>query len=759
MNNPTLPHSKPHPMAKKASLNTCTLSHFLQNSDFQQFLTALPSFMSSSLHVSFSVTPSLLSTFLQTLSHLSEHTLKRTLFLFKHICKSKHKLLKDNFLLSTCSFPFSQLLILILSLLHSIQSTNCNIVEFADKKSLSLLQRDMADYIAKLFHSELLSLAEVELLIKFILAINDTSSIKTTVEKGIIASINLFLLILPKLHKANVQSQLKQQFISNYVALLHSKANSSLNFVYALSKTTLLLKLLNAIGDCESAKTEIIALLTFIYAFKLRQTHLSFIYRSMKSHIANVNDVQVDKFVALLKLISNQMSFFTELNAKEKQPKVTYEIESGFVFGEANPDKTDKIGFTYGPVVFPQNKPMVSIMLKFQPFDTASNEYRPIFTMKHNTHQTPKLMLYQHQSSLYVKIFNSEQSSTETPFSSEGSVLIAKTLQPNEPCFVVMSSCVSGVIKKRRSLLCYVNSAKHKKDIPFTLEFPDSNYAVDIDVGHYVHANKRRYAFYGVIGAIEVFNTSIDAKFCEGMDKNVILYTYFIDNSTDKPSDSEVNAYYSCSACQHPSTNHISNLINTYKLADTLVSAISPTTALNPIHKDKKVIPNYTYYNPANTNAKLTFKAVPIPENGLVFPFTKTRRFVDTFMQNEGIDYLVLCFELTYHMHLNLAQQTPQQSTADVYAHIYTVIESVLDFVCKLLEDETYTELSKEKYSRVFFACSKLMFKVSSYVLMFIYVNIARKPQRRSVRCCARPQVGSSEPVASRSAICSTRYT
>ena len=720
---------KPRLIAKKSPLNTYNLSHYLQNSDFPQFLSALPSFISSSLNISFSITPSLLSTFLQSLSNLSEQSVKQLSFLLKHITKSKHKLIKRNFLLSTCSFPFTELIIFILSFLQNIQSTNCSIIEFADKKSVQLLQRDINDYIAKLFQRELLSLSDVELLIKFIYVINDTSTIKTTVEKGIIPSINLFLLILPKLNKTNIQSQLKQQFISNYISLLHNKANSNLNFLYALSKTTQLFKLLNIISDYETSKNEIISLLTFIYAFKLRQTHLSSIYKSMKSSIVNVNDVQVDKFISLLKLITNQIHFFNELIAKESQSEMRYDIESGFVFNEANADKTDKIGFTYGPIAFPQNKPIISVMFTFQPFDTTSNEYRPLFTMKHSTHQTPMMMLYQHQSSLYVKLFNTDaetNNNAESPFtgSTVRDVVVAKNLQRNEPYFVVLSCCKSGLLGKKRSLYCYVSNSKDKKEMPFTLEFAsNTNAVVDVDVGHYTHNNTKRYVFYGVIGAIEIFNNTIDPKFCESMDKNFLLYKYFIDNYIDKQSDNEINLYYSCSANQRPNMDFIFEKINSFHFTDTLVSVISPLTVLNPIHKDKKVIPNYTYYNTANTNAKFTFKAVPIPENGFVFPFTKSFHFVDTFMQNEGIDYLILCFELVCLMHLSIiAQQQQHSAVSAVYVHVYTVIESVLEVVCELLQHETYTERSKEKYSRVFFSCSKLIFKVSSYVILCLYM-------------------------------------
>ena len=721
---------------KKSLLNTCNLSHYLQNSDLPHFLTSLPTFISTTLHTSFSLTSSFQSTFLNSLSTLSEPAIKHLSFLLKHITKSKHKLIKHNFLLSTRSFPFTEFILFILSFLHNIQTTNITIVEFADKKSIQLLQRDINEYIAKLFQSELLTLSDVKLLINFIYAINDNpTSIKNTIEKGVTPSFNLFLIILTKLNKTNVDPALKQQFISNYVKLLYNKANSNLNFLYALSKTTQLFKLLNVISDYEISKNEIITLLTFIYAFKLRQTHLSNIYKGMKSAIANVNDVQVDKFVSLLKLITNQIHFFMELHKKEQQPEMKCGIESGFVFNnEVSGDKMEKVGFTYGPITFKESKPVISVMFTFQPFDTTSDEYRTLFSVKHNKTQATMLMLYQHKSKLYIKQFNVDQdvnssSSEDTPFTPHGAV-IGENLQCNEMYFVVLSCTKPNFIGKKRTLYCYISNAKGKKEIPFILDFTNNNSkdknkdkdnaVIDIDVGYYYSSNnKHRYVYYGIIGAIEIFNNTIDPKFCDSLDKNILLYKHFITNSIDKQSDNEINSYYSCSANEHPNMDYIRNNISSFHFTDTLVSVISPLTVLNPIHKDKRLIPNYTYYNTTNTTANFAFKVVPIPENGFTFPFTKTFHFIDTFMQNEGIDYVIMCIELIHHMYLNTIAHSAYSA---VYAHIYTVISSVFEFVCELLQYETYTERSKEKYSRVFYSCSKLIFKVSSYVILCLYM-------------------------------------
>ena len=737
-NNSQSSHTKPRQPLKKSLLNTCNLSHYLQNSDLPSFLTALPTFISTTLHTSFSLTPSFHSTFLTTLSTLSEPAIKHLSFLLKHITKSKHKLIKHNFLLSTRSFPFTELILFILSFLHNIQTTTTTIVEFADKKSIQLLQRDINEYIAKLFQSELLTLSDVELLINFIYVINDNAtSIKNTIEKGITPSFNLFLLILTKLNKTNVDVALKQQFISNYVTLLYNKANSNLNFLYALSKTTQLFKLLNVISDNETSKNEIITLLTFIYAFKLRQTHLSNIYKGMKASIANVNDVQVDKFVSLLKLITNQIHFFMELHKKEQQHEMKCGIESGFVFNnDTNADKLEKVGFTYGPITFKESKPVMSVMFTFQPFDTTSDECRTVFSVRHNRTQVMLLVVYQHKSNLYIKQFNNAQdgnsNSEDTPFTPHG-VVIGKDLQCNEMYFVVLS-CKSSLIGKKRSLFCYISNAKGKKEIPFTLDLSinnkdkdKDNAVIDIDIGYYYssnNSNKHRYVYYGIIGAIEIFNNTIDPKFCESLDKNILLYKHFITNSTDKQTDNEINTYYSCSTTEHPNMVYIRDQISFFRLTDTLVSVISPLTVLNPIHKDKRLIPNYTYYNTTNTTANFAFKVVPIPENGFTFPFTKTFHFVDTFTQNEGIDYVIMCIELIHHMHLNVVVAAQQQHSAlsAVYVNIYTVLERVFEFVCELLQHETYTELSKEKYARVFYSCSKLIFKVSSYVILCLYM-------------------------------------
>ena len=435
-----------------------------------------------------------------------------------------------------------------------------------------------------------------------------------------------------------------------------SRVQGDLHYIHYLSSTQNTLKLLNVMHNYQGSKGEMMSFLKYIYNNRFKQKHLAFIYRSIKNEIVNINAIQDAKFISSLKLISSQVELFNELVELNTMHTRTFiHIESGFVFGNTSEGFIEKMGFDYSPVILGHDKRSLCLFIAFQAFEVSSDLYKPILLLNDLSKSKDLFIVYQYREHIYFKLLdNNSKSSTPTgiddSFNVDRDYVVGSSIQAKQDMFLVINYNNPRIGKSH--FTCYLNDIYSKKDVQTSINFDHTN-AVKFKVGYYVNNKKETFCFNGIIGAIEVFACDIDKKFCENLERNFLVYRYFINNQHEKQSDVEFDNYYSCSIKEKPEMEFINKACSQSKLKEKLISVISPSAVFNRFNKDKLEISNHTYYSNLNYSGKFEFKTAPEPENGGVFVYSDNCCFFDVFTKNEGMDYILLCFEYMYSVFNN----------------------------------------------------------------------------------------------------------
>ena len=657
-------------LSLKFNLNVCTLQQYIDYPEYPAFLQTLNTIISSNTTHTFTFERNDILLFLNQLNTIHNESIYDVIRFIKYINKSQCKL--SNRVLNKCK-PCSliQVILSVVSLMHMPFICKGNIIEFSDKKNVFVLQNSLNEFIIKLFESELISLKEAEMIVQSIYLINEYHHPKANIKhinnkvydtKSFLCSFNLYFLFLQKISYIinnnttpttnTISNEDKNNFAVSYIRFIMAQIKGDLNYIYYLSSTQNTFKLLNEMHNYQESKDEMISFLKYIYNNRFKQKHLAMIYKSLKHEIVNINKIQDNKFISSLKLISSQVELFNELIKQNTiHIKSFIQIDSGFIFHNSNESLVDKMGFDYSPVNLGNEKRSLCLFITFQAFETTSDLYKPIFLLNDLSRSKDLFIVYQYRDCIYFKLLDhgSKSSSTITEidysFNIESDNVIGSKIQAMKDMFLVINYNNPRIGKSH--FTCYLNNMSSKKDIQTGITFESTN-AIKFKIGYYVNDKKQMFCFNGIIGAVEVFACDIDKKFCDNLERNFLVYRYFINNDHEKQSDVEFDNYYSCSLKERPDMEFINKVCNQSKLKEKLITVISPNVVFNRFNKDKSEISNHTYYNNLNYYAKFEFKTVPEPENGGVFVFTDDCYFFDVFTKNEGIDYIVFCFEYMY---------------------------------------------------------------------------------------------------------------
>ena len=637
--------AKPNSSTKPSS-TTYHINNYLN--DFPEYLSFINS-LNDSFNASYqlNISKNLINIFLSQLTSITKETVTSVARNIKHIIYSKRKLYIPS--ISLCK-PVP-LLMCVVSLLHMPLINSGKVIEFTSKKNVMQLQSYVNKLLGRLLYSDIISLTECEMFMQLM-------NVLYCNEKSIIMSFKLFIIILKNITTCttSISIESKTQFISKYLSSITSQIQNNLNYYYYISSSSLMLQLLNEIHNYEQSKAEIISFLIFIYNNRFHQKHLSTIYNMLKPFIVNINDIQDTKFNISLQLISNQLQLFTEFmkETTTTTQQSLIQIDSGFVFNEQNQSNFNSIGFDYGPIYLSKSdKHPLCFFITFKVFDTTSDAVKPIITLSecsigkdHNI-----LIIYQHKNNIYLKLLNRTVSLNEA-FVCSNDLQIGTNVTSMKDVFLILNYSNPLTGKAHFTTYMRVNGSTLTKHVNTNISF-DNTDMIKCKVGYYVAKNKDVYCFYGVIGSIEVFDCDIDKKFCENLEMNFLVYKYFLTHYNDKQSECEYENYFSCSKEREGKINDefITKACSQSKLKEKLLTVISTNVVSNRFNVDKMKIVNHVCYNNLNYRGEFHFKKAPEPETGGVFVYKNDEPFIDVFMQHEGIEYILLCFEYIYSVY------------------------------------------------------------------------------------------------------------
>lgn len=633
----------------KPSSTTYHINNYLN--DFPEYLSFINS-LSDSFNASYqlNISKNIISVFISQLSSITNDTVNSIASNIRHIIQSKRKLYIPS--ITLCK-PVP-LLMCVVSLLHMPLITSGRVIEFTSKKNVIQLQSYLNKLLGRLLYSDIISITECEMFMQLM-------NVLYCNEKSIIMSFKLFIIILKNITTCTtgISVESKTKFISKYLTSITSQIRNNLNYYYYISSTSLMLHLLNEAHNYEQSKAQIISFLTFIYNNRFHQKHLSTIYNMLKPYIVNINNIQNTKFNISLQMISNQLQLFTEFMKETDVTTTTtqqslIQIDSGFIFNETNESNFNSIGFDYGPIhLSKSDKHSLCFFITFKVFDTTNDAVKPIITLSefstgkdHNI-----LIIYQHKNNIYLKLLNRTISLNET-FICSNDLQIGTNVTPMKDVFLILNYSNPLIGKAHFTTYMRVNGATLIKYVNTNISF-DNMDMIKCKVGYYVAKNKDVYCFYGVIGSIEVFGCDIDKKFCENLEMNFLVYKYFLTHYNDKQSECEYENYFSCSKEREGKINDefIDKACSQSKLKEKLLTVISTNVVSNRYNVDKMKIVNHVCYNNLNYRGEFHFKKVPEPETGGVFVYKSDEPFIDVFMQHEGIEYILLCFEYMYSVY------------------------------------------------------------------------------------------------------------